>query len=164
MDQKEYACHDPRFLTYVGWFHQAWAGAEIAVDAAIGKLLRITDEEAHLLTTGLELNRKATLLRLLLKRSNLEGKSVAIKALDKIQNESKRNVFAHSYMESNRTKVVYRKKEAHGGKFWTVKLEFTVEEFIAHVANLIDASADFMEAMEFTNERLEEFSAASETI
>jgi hypothetical protein len=45
------------FLGLVGAFQQAWANAEVAIDLAIRDLLRLTTDEAHLLTAGLEFNR-----------------------------------------------------------------------------------------------------------
>ena len=90
--------HDPRFQQYLGSFFAGWANIELLTSYLIGKLLKITDEEAHVVTSGMMFGTKARLLRNLLYRSNHPNKAVLTGALNRIQNSSKRDAFAHSFI------------------------------------------------------------------
>lgn len=153
---RNHLAHSPEFLILAGLFQQAWAGAEAAADMAIRDFLGITTEESHLLTAGLEFNKKATLLRALISKSEHRHKDKAIKALNIMQNESKRNVFAHSYVLSNESSVTYLER-SRGGRFAATKHKFTLEEFEAHVKKFSDASLLFWDAMGYDNDALDEF-------
>ena len=76
--------HDPRFQQYLGSFFAGWANIELLTSYLIGKLLKITDEEAHVVTSGMMFGTKARLLRNLLYRSNHPNKAVLTGALNRI--------------------------------------------------------------------------------
>jgi hypothetical protein len=82
------------FTSQVGRFYGIWAATELAIDYAIGFFLKLPPEETHLLTAGMEFNRKARLVMALIKRSDHTNKSQLLAALKIIQNESLRNAFA----------------------------------------------------------------------
>lgn len=148
------------FLGLVGAFQQAWANAEVAIDLAIRDLLRLTTDEAHLLTAGLEFNRKASLLRSLIGKSDYKKKAQAVKALNTMQNESKRNVFAHSYIASNRTTVSYIER-SRGGKYKATEHNFTLLQFAAHTSKFAGASMEFSEALGQTDAEINAFGKAA---
>ena len=76
--------HEKELWQLVGAFQVAWSAVEPVIDLAIQQFLLITAEEAHLLITGLELNRKATFLRHLVARSSHEKKGEIISLINRI--------------------------------------------------------------------------------
>jgi hypothetical protein len=104
----------PIFQRELGRFFGAWTSAEATIDFSIGKLLKITHEESHLITATLEFGRKITLLRSLVSRHRSKNKETIIKCLNTLQNESKRNVFAHSYIGSTKTVVTFIERIPYG--------------------------------------------------
>jgi hypothetical protein len=81
---------DPDFVWFLGAFFGTWATLELVTSYGIGAFLKISDEEAHILTSGMEFGRKATLLRNLAYRSEHPKKAEIIGVIGRIQNESKR--------------------------------------------------------------------------
>ena len=115
----------------------------------IRDLLKITNEDAHLITAGLELNRKATLLRNLLRRSDHPQKSKAIGALNKIQNDSKRNILVHSYLGGTPTTINFIERSKGGAVFHAKNHKFTFEEFQRHVDQFVEQGANLQLALDF---------------
>jgi hypothetical protein len=135
------------FNMHLGFFHGAWAVTEASIDYAIGKFLRLTYEEAHLLTAGMEYGRKAQLLRNIIYRGKHPKRTVLLQHLNTIQNESMRNVFAHSYLASDETSVAFILR-SRGGSYSATEYEFTEKEFINHVSKFLEASSAFHTALE----------------
>ena len=91
---------DQNFVWFLGAFFGTWATLELVASYGIGKFLRISHEEAHILTSGMEFGRKAMLLRNVVRRSDDPKRAQILGAVGKIQNESKRNVLAHAFIIS----------------------------------------------------------------
>src|SRR5687768_231235 len=89
---------DPRFFQLLGVFHFAWAGFELLIDCAIAKLGSLKQPDCHFILTGTDLARKRVMLKSLVKKSNLAKKDRIIELLKTIESGSKRNAFAHSYI------------------------------------------------------------------
>lgn len=150
---------DETFLRTYGMFQGAFASAELTIDFAIGKFLKIANRETHLLTSGMEHGRKIRLLAGIVKGSGYKNESTILGALHKIQNESLRNVFAHSYMISTRTTVIFIERHA-GGSYRVKKHEFTLPKFTYHVSQFITASNALWKVLEVPDSELHEFAMA----
>jgi hypothetical protein len=97
----------PEFLTQVGRFYGLWAAIELAIDYSKGQFLKLPAEETHLLTAGNEFNRKSRVLMALIKRNDHPKKDQLLSALKIIQNESLRNLFAHSFLDHDENEVTF---------------------------------------------------------
>jgi hypothetical protein len=159
-DQSSNLALTPEFNVAFGLFYTAWATTEAAMDCAIGKLLRLEPSETHLLTAGMEHGRKATLLRGLISRGDHHNKEKLIRSLNVIQNESLRNVFAHSYIASDEKTITFIER-SRGGPFKTKEHHFTLEEFRDHVTNFLEASSEFEQALDLAPLELQAFQYAA---
>lgn len=149
-----------QFLLLLGMFHAVWSSAELVVDIYLGSLLGLTDEETHVLTAGMELNRKASLIRDLVKQRELPNASTVLKHLGVLQNESLRNVFAHAHIRSNSNEVIFVER-SRGGPYRAKEHAFTLEKLLAHVEKIADAAAGFQTAVGVTDVRCDIFSDAA---
>ena len=61
--------HNDRFRYLLGTYFVAWANLELLSSYGIRKFLNIKDEEAQVLTAGMEFGRKAVVLKNLIWRS-----------------------------------------------------------------------------------------------
>ena len=150
----------PQFTQLLGTFYAVWSSAELCVSWAIGNFLRITLEETHVLTAGMEFGRKAMLLRALVKRSDHKHKDLILGALNKVQNDSKRNAFAHSFISSTLTTVTFVERYG-GGEYKATAHTFTLPEFEAHVKALIQHSAALSTALDFQPVESQKFGDAA---
>ena len=150
---------DERFLRDVGLFNGTWSAFDIISDYAVGQFLGLPHEITHLLTAGLEFHRKARLLRELIQRSDHTKKKDLLTALNVLQNEGKRNVFAHSFMRSRDDRVTFVERTRHG-PLQAKEHHFTGPEFQAHVLKVVEAANTFQLALGVTSQHLEEFGAA----
>lgn len=148
------------FNAQFGFFYAAWAVAEALLDCALGQFLRLGDAETHLLTAGMPYGRKAALLRSLINRSNHANKAMLIHKLKVMQNESLRNVFAHSYLASD-DKIITFVERSHSGDYWAKEHNFTLEEFNLHVKKFAEAMRDFGEALGVPPSQFRKFQHAS---
>ena len=154
-----YLMFKPEFCGAVGTFYSNWAALELTIDLAIGKLLAVPHEVTHLLTAGLDFHRKARILRALIRRSNHPQKAKLLTALNKIQNESKRNVFAHSYLGGTDVEVTYLER-SRNGELSATEHTFTAQEFVVHVARFVDAGRQFASLIGRSDKEIREFLAA----
>src|SRR5206468_9141726 len=122
----------PAFRELFGAFYATWQSVEITMEWAIGQFLKISYEDTHLITAGMQFGRKAMLLRALAGRSDRKNKGEIIKCLSFFVEQSKRNVFAHSFAKSNDDLVTFVNRDNHG-KFKMTEHAFTPGEFTAHV-------------------------------
>jgi hypothetical protein len=138
------------FSAWLGLFYVVWSGAEVVTAYAVGKFLSLAHEETHLLTARMEFARKTALLRALISRSDHPKKAALKGALNKMQNESKRNVFAHSFLRSDLKTVTFVERTWEGD--FKVRLhKFTLEEFIEHVERFQVAGREFERALGMTD-------------
>jgi hypothetical protein len=151
---------DPRFLEWLGAFFGAWATLELITSYGIGKFLRVSDEEAHVLAAGMEFGPKARLLRNLVYRSDDPNKGRIINLLWKIQNESKRNVFAHSFIISDTSGVSFIEL-SRGGDYKATEHEFTLTSFVDHVVTFTKDMAELEAAIGADAQSLARFAKAA---
>jgi hypothetical protein len=152
--------YNNEFAKWLGKFQLAWSEIELTTSFAVGKLLGLTDEEAHLVTTRMPFAVRASLLRSLVARKKPESAKELITALNQIQNESKRNVFAHSFILSNENVVTFHDRNWEGD-FVTKPHSFTLEGFKNHVVKLYKATRTFNTAIGVTQESLDAFAKAA---
>jgi hypothetical protein len=151
--------HTPDFQRALGNFFVAWAHVELLTSYAIGKLLKISDEEAHVLTAGMEFGRKARLLRNLAYRDETHRRGI-MSALNKLTKDLKRDVFAHSYLLSNPQTATFVDR-ARGGDYDVTPHQFTRETFVAYVNRFHDAGHELEAAIDALPSRLDEFANAA---
>ncbi len=131
-----------RFERLVGQFYMYWSAFDFAVDFAIGYFLKTPPEVAHLMTAGMDFHRKARLLSALIKRSTHPKKAQLQGALRKGQNESKRNIFAHSFWYSSATAVTFVERTRQGD-LTAIEHRYTEIQFKTHLAAFKAAALEF---------------------
>ena len=124
---------------------------------------RASYEETHLITAGMQFSRKAILLRALVTRSDRKDKGAIIKLLNYFQEESKRNVFAHSFARSDEDNVIFVTRDNHG-KFVAKEHRFSATEFETHIQQFIEAAKSFEKEVGLTRNDIEAFCAAAMTL
>jgi hypothetical protein len=140
--------YEPRFRYLLGSYFGAWNMIESTTDYGVGKLLGTTHEQTHLLTAGIFIGRKLTLLRSLAKTNETFKNSEALfKALKTLQSEAKRDVLAHSYMGTSANNIVFVERITHG-KFSAREHRFTMPQFEIHTKKVTQASADMYDALQ----------------
>ena len=97
-DFKSTILGNPDFHRLLGTYYGSWTAADLTIDFAIGKFLKITHEHAQILTAGMMFGSKIRLLIEFVNRSHDKNKNVIIKALRNLQSEPKRDIIAHSYL------------------------------------------------------------------
>jgi hypothetical protein len=152
--------HHPYFEQMLGRFFAAWSMVDLLTCYAIAKQLRLTDVEGHILTAGMTSFPKFRLLRNLLRRSDHPNKGKLLDALNRIQNASKRDTLAHSYILSRSDSVVFI--ERPGGFDYTAKEHrFSAHTFYDHVKSFWNAARDFEVALGVPNEEIAQFGHAA---
>jgi len=111
------------FNATLGFFYGAWAVSDALMDCAIGRTLRLTHAETHIVTAGMPFGRKIALLRSLVNRGNHKNKQKIIQSINTIQNESLRNIFAHSYLASDEKTVSFIER-SHSADYWAKETHF----------------------------------------
>jgi hypothetical protein len=152
--------HDPLFQQTVGRFYITWSNVEAETSYIIGQLLGLSHDETHLLTTRMEFSRKAALIRDLVVRKKHPKASEIKRALNKLQNNSKRNVFAHSALVADYDKIYFIERDWKH-EFVADVHEFTLNEFGIHVRDFILAAVEFSDAAGITGPGIHEFLQAA---
>jgi hypothetical protein len=160
MADKKALLFTDQFLHFLGMYHGVLGSLELVLCCGITKLLKIPPESGHILTSGMELGRKLTLLRNVAHRSNHEAKNRIIQLLGKIQNESKRNVLAHSYITTDVDSVTFVER-SRGGDYRVTRHRYTLKEFVAHIAEFMKAAAELETVLEITEDELHKFGEAA---
>lgn len=156
IDKSKSVAFSDTFIWHYGAFHGSWSSMEVLLCYIIGKLLRLSHIETLVLTAGMEFGRKATLARNLAYRSNHKNKNSIVNLLGRIQNESKRNVFAHGMLLTDEERVIFVDR-SRGGDFEVTAHSFTLPEFISHVQSVITMGGELHEAFETDESDLAEF-------
>jgi hypothetical protein len=148
------------FTSDVGRFYGMWSSLEACIDYTIGRLLKTSHTDTHILTAGMEFGRKANLLRALLARSDEPEKDRIRALLTKIQNESRRNIFTHSLMLSDSESVtfVHRKMD---GTYTGKEVRFTGPEFKQHVDDITAFAMDLSQLLSINPADFQEFGRAA---
>jgi hypothetical protein len=145
MDE-ERLIYDRNFVFFLGAYHGAWLSIDTLLSYSIGRALNIPFEETHILTSGMEFGRKAALLRNLIYRSDKKNKAQIIGLIGKLQNESLRNVFAHSMVTSSKDAVTFIDR-ARYGDYRATKHIFTLKEFSDHAIEVTETAKDLQTAL-----------------
>ena len=151
---------DKNFIWWLGAFHGAWLSLETLTCYGIKVLLRITSEEAHVLTAGMEFGRKATLLRNLVHRSDLDKKTEIIGALGKLMNEGRRNMFVHGIVTTDEHSVTFIER-SRGGDYTATKRTFTGDDLVAHVRWVTETAVALEEAFSVDEATMLDFAMAA---
>lgn len=151
---------NPDFLLALGGFHGAWSSLEVLLSYSIGHTLNIPVNETHMLTSGMEFGRKATLLRNLIHRGDRKNKAQIIGLIGRLQNESLRNVFAHGMITSSRDTVTFIDRSRHGD-YRTTKHVFTLKQFIDHVVEVGEIAANLQVALGVPQQEIHDFVMAA---
>lgn len=149
-----------KFLATLGTFHTAWASLDLYLAYGIGKFLKISHEDVHVLTAGWEFGRKSAVFRNLLYRKGHPHKAVMMKALEKIQNESARNAITHGVHFRGRSGIIFIDR-SRGGDYRIKEFKFTHDSFADHVNSLMEAAIELEGALGLTATILHRFSLAA---
>jgi hypothetical protein len=134
------------FLHFLGMFYAAWTSIDMTIDYALGRFLNLPHSEALLLTSGMQFGPKIRLLYEIIRGSDNSNKSALLGALNKLRNESKRNVFAHSYLLSSKTEVMFLERTS-GGDFQIKPHIYTLDQWVTHVKAFGDAGSELWTAL-----------------
>ena len=148
------------FAVSLGLFYINWAKVELTVDFAIGKFLKIVPNQTHLITASIDFGRRAQWLRALINESDMAHKTRAVTALNAIQNDSKRNAFAHSYISNANEKVIFVERVPFG-KFMIKAHTFDWASFKAHVDDIADHAISLQGALGASEDDLNGFAQAA---
>ena len=94
----------------LGAFYLIWAAFEHTVELSIAYLANLDYGHANLLLHGVSFTRKASILKSLL--TSIDQNHPAISIVSTISNESKRNLFAHSFITQSEGMIVFNKRDS----------------------------------------------------
>jgi hypothetical protein len=137
-----------------------WAALEVITDYAIGKFLKVTEGQAHLITSGLMFGRKGCLLADLVAKSDDPQKSAILGAFNKLRGMSKRDMFAHSYLRSTKDTITFLDRSV-SGEFSAKEHTVTLDDFRAYVMDFETAIGAFRASLGATREQLDAFAKAA---
>jgi hypothetical protein len=151
--------HAPELWAALGQFYVVWTRTELTIDCAMWKLrgTDTTPENAHKDSARMKFGAKCAQLQTLLGNSKLPNGGKAKELLNRIQHESLRNVFAHSFLVSDEHSVTFIHRELETGEGTPHTL--LRQEFFDHVQNFVDLSVDFQQALGLSNDQVAEFAA-----
>jgi len=158
MDAKPFA-NTPEFCAALGWFYAVWSNTELNIDYAIGKLENISPEKTHALVAKLKFSDKVKLLRVLLNKSAYTNIDKLQQYLNRIEKDSLRNAFSHSFLASDADSVMFIHRKSERGKYSPMMYHFPVDGFLAHVKYFARLSADFQKALGFSQKEIAAFAS-----
>ena len=120
----------------------------------------ISPEQTHLITASIDFGRRAQWLRELVRASKFSNKAALLGALNAIQNDSKRNIFAHSYLSADEKNVWFVDRIPYG-EFSIKAHRFDAESFTQHVDNIAVHAQALEGALQATNKELDDFVQAA---
>ena len=159
-DFKSSMLANPEFHRLMGMYHSAWATADMTLDFAIGKFLKLPAKDTQILTSGMLYGVKIRILYELVKRSDYNSKDAIKKALNELRNEAKRNVITHSYMISDQNTVTFIERTS-SSDYKVRTYTFTLDEWKSHVTSALNSGADLWRALGEPQKELEEFAKAT---
>jgi len=122
--------------------------------------LNLPHEQTHILTAGMMSGPKFRLLADLIARSDHPNKGKMLGILNKIRGETKREVLAHAYLLSTKTKVTFLHRKG-GDKYSAKEYSFGLQEFYDHVKILTQAAEDFDVSLGAPGQEVSDFVAAA---
>ena len=160
IDQKSLSVRD-EFNPLMDLFLGAWASFEMTVDFAIGKFLKTSHEQTHLITAGMMFGRRAKLLADLVGRSDHPRKAEILGAFNKLCGMSKGEVFVRSFLQPSREGFLSR---SANGQFKIKSPSLTKAELMDQLRTFAVAGADFYIALGVTDADIQSFGAAAESL
>ena len=148
------------FMELTGRFHEAWTSLELLTDYAIYKLLKVTPSQGHLISAGMFFSRKARLLADLIRTSEYPNKAAILGAFNKVRDNNKRDIIAHSYVYSDHKTVTFVERNV-SMKFKAIEHKFTFEEFKNHVTTFMRNAQGFHDAFEPDYDDVQAFAHAA---
>jgi hypothetical protein len=119
------------YLQLLGIFHSNWSAIDLHTDFAICQFLHVTQQQAHLITSGMMFGRKARLLADLIRNSDDGRKQKLLEAFKKIR-AAKREIITHSYVASDAASVRYLERNI-SGPFKAEVHSYSAKELHDHV-------------------------------
>jgi hypothetical protein len=148
------------YTQLMGRAQSQWAALEVITDFAIGKFLKVTDGQAHLITSGMMFGRKGRLLSDLIAKSDNPQKAAILGAFNKLRGMSKRDMLAHSYLRSTKDTVTFLER-CSSGEFKAKEHTFTLDEFRSYVMDFEIAIGEFHTSLGATRAQFEAFAKAA---
>jgi hypothetical protein len=113
-----------------------------------------------ILTAGMEFGRKAVLLRNLVYRTDHPNKATILHALGRLQNNSKRNVFAHSFLTADSNEIMFIDR-SRGGDYSVTTHTFTIQQWTDHVIGMAKDAGELEDGLQLGEGELHEFALAA---
>ncbi len=139
----------------LGVFHSNWSAIDLYTDFAIYQFLKVTPEQAHLITSGMMFGRKRRLLSDLIKHSSDPRKQKLLQAFGKL-GKAKREIITHSYVASDAVCVKFLERNI-SDKFRANVHQFSPQTFHEHVQTIAKAAEEFHEALGVSQDELNAF-------
>lgn len=127
----------------IGLYFVHWSSFELAIDIGIRKLTGLPAKDSLKKTRGWSISRKAQHLKTLVEKSDHEHRSLLIGVLEKLPQESLRNLIAHSYMRFGNESVVFVQMKPNGK---LRRRDLTLDEFKKHLADMSGLAHSLSEA------------------
>jgi hypothetical protein len=123
---------------------QVAKGLDLYTDFAIYQFLHVTQQQAHLITSGMMFGRKARLLDDLIRHSDDPRKPKLLESFNKIR-AAKRDIITHSYVGSDAISVWYLERNT-AGPFKAEIHSYSAERLQEHIQGIANAATDFYNA------------------
>lgn len=136
-------------------FHSNWSAIDLYTDFAIYQFLKVTPEQAHLITSGMMFGRKRRLLSDLIKHSSDHRREKLLAAFGAL-GRSKREIITHSYVASSAISVNFLERNI-SGSFKATTHDFSPQTFHEHVQMVAKAAEVFRDALEISQDELNSF-------
>jgi hypothetical protein len=149
-------------LAAYGLFMTTWAVLEVVIEVAITKQLGLDGTRGNIVTSGLQFERRASILRSLLA---LHGTThaQAIKLITQITQDARRNTLTHGLVRVSQETLDFVKRETVNSLKAT-KITFTTVDLVAHVQKVNGSIMKLQELLGITDADLEEFSIIAENL
>jgi hypothetical protein len=149
------------FYTALGMFHAVWGQIELTIDCAIWKAMGTeTEQEAHKRVASMKFGKKLKKLRTLIDNGKFKHSQKVKDLLRRIEDESRRNVFAHSILASDKRSVTFIHRSVRRGEYKVERHTIAGHGFIKHAQLFVHIAADLMRAVELSDKEVRDFAAA----
>jgi hypothetical protein len=149
------------FYTALGRFHAAWSRIELVIDCAIWKGSDTeTAQQAHERVARMKFSDKLKKLRTLTDGGKFKHGEKVNDLLRQIEEESRRNVFAHSILASDEHSVTFIHRSMQRGKYKVMRHKISNHGFVKHVEKFVQVAVDFQQAVGLSDREVGGFAAA----
>jgi hypothetical protein len=160
MSGKRPFANTPAFYTALGLFYAAWSRTELAIDCAMWKAAGTeTAERAHERSARTKFSDKCKHFRTLLDCGKIPNDEKVKDLLTRIEQESMRNVFAHSFLATDEHSVTFIHRKVERGKYQPTWYKIACDDFIDHVQSFVQLSFDFEQAVGLSHKEVADFAA-----